>query len=350
MNIREFILKTAKDKGVVRVFDAVKATGFSRTYIHRFFQNLVEEGVIVKVGHTNRTQYVLPNKINEAKGKILAFNRIFKNEHLREDSVFELVKSQTGIFGGISENISRLVEYGFTEMVNNAIEHSGSLKIKVSIIRQENGIRFEVIDWGVGIFEKLIHARHLRSTEEAVQDLLKGKQTTDPEAHTGEGIFFTRRGADIFVIKSSNKRLLFDNLRNDFTVTTVKSLVGTRIVYFISAASARNLGDIFREFTSESFEFSTTEVIVKLYKNGGSKNFISRSQARRILSGLDKFKKIILDFQGVAGVGQGFADEVFRVWKGRYPQIEIMFRNANSDVQFIINHVKFSEGSSLKGV
>ncbi len=339
MNIREFILKTAMDKGAIRVSDVVEATGFSRTYIHRFFQNLVEEGMIVKVGHTNRTQYVLPNKINEAKEKILTFNRIFKNEHLQEDDVFDFIKSQTGIFRGISENVFRLVEYGFTEMVNNAIEHSGSVKIKVSIIRQENGIRFDVVDWGVGIFEKLIHARHLRSVEEAVQDLLKGKQTTDPEAHTGEGIFFTRRGADIFVIKSSNKKLLFDNLRSDFTVATVKSVVGTRITYFINIASARNLGDIFQEFTSESFEFNATEVIVRLYKSGGSKNFISRSQAKRILSGLEKFKKIILDFQGVVVVGQGFADEVFRVWKGRYPQIEIMFRNANPDVQFMINHV-----------
>ena len=57
------------------------------------------------------------------------------------------------------------------------------------------------------------------------------------------------------------------------------------------------------------------------------------------MSGLDKFKTILLDFKNVETVGQGFADEVFRVWKSRHPGIEIIVKNANDNVQFMINHV-----------
>jgi STAS-like domain of unknown function (DUF4325) len=63
---------------------------------------------------------------------------------------------------------------------------------------------------------------------------------------------------------------------------------------------------------------------------------ISRSQAKRILTGLEKFKYVTLDFKGVRLVGQGFADEVFRVFKNRYPDIQIDYINANDDVKFMI--------------
>jgi len=42
---------------------------------------------------------------------------------------------------------------------------------------------------------------------------------------------------------------------------------------------------------------------------------VSRSQAKRLLMGLEKFNTIILDFKGVVSVGQAFVDQVFRVSK-----------------------------------
>ncbi len=63
---------------------------------------------------------------------------------------------------------------------------------------------------------------------------------------------------------------------------------------------------------------------------------ISRSQARRIMSGLEKFKTIILDFSGVETVGQAFADDVFRVWKNRHAGVKIVPKNMNENVVFMI--------------
>ncbi len=47
----------------------------------------------------------------------------------------------------------------------------------------------------------------------------------------------------------------------------------------------------------------------------------------------------MLDFRDVQSVGQGFADEVFRVFARRYPAIAIKTENANSVVDAMIRHV-----------
>ena len=337
MDIRKFILNKAITQGKVTVAEVVQTTGFSRAYIFRFFQELIEDGKLVRVGYANRSHYVFATDklIKKAKKSILNFSRIFNNKNLQEDKVFNLIKSETGIFEGIKEGVLHILEYAFTEMLNNAIEHSGSSKIKVVMKRDDKTIKFEVVDWGVGIFEKIMHSRHLLSTEEAIQDLLKGKQTTDPEAHSGEGIFFTRRIGDTFSIRSSMKKLFFNNIIDDFTIVAIKPVLGTKVAFSIADNSKKDLSDVFRQYSEGSFEFSATEVTVRLYEKGES-TFISRSQARRILYGLEKFKKIVFDFDRIKAVGQGFADEIFRLWKSRHPKVDMIYKNANEDVEFMI--------------
>ncbi|HXK31411.1 MAG TPA: STAS-like domain-containing protein, partial [Candidatus Paceibacterota bacterium] len=81
-----------------------------------------------------------------------------------------------------------------------------------------------------------------------------------------------------------------------------------------------------------------TEVRVKLYLMGGI--HVSRSQARRVLSGLEKFKTVILDFENVPTVGQAFADEIFRVFKNKHSDIQLIPTNMNEGVNFMINRVE----------
>ena len=45
---------------------------------------------------------------------------------------------------------------------------------------------------------------------------------------------------------------------------------------------------------------------------------------------------IILDFEDVKTIGQGFADEVFRVWKIKHPGVKIITKNANENIEFMI--------------
>ena len=97
------------------------------------------------------------------------------------------------------------------------------------------------------------------------------------------------------------------------------------------------LDEIFSHFAPEEFDyrFDRTKALVKLFYQ----DYVSRSEAKRLLYGLDKFKEIILDFKGVKSIGQGFADEVFRVFKIAHPDKVIKIENLNPSLKPIIDHV-----------
>jgi len=297
----------------------------------------------VQIGQTNKTRYVIADKnaITAAKKEILSTYKKLKNKNLSEDVILEQIKRETGIFDGLKKNVAEILDYGFTEMLNNAIEHSQSKEIEIKFQRAEGLIKFSVVDQGIGIFVNIMQRRNLDSIQEAIQDLLKGKQTTAPEEHTGEGIFFTSRAADMLVISSSGKKLAFNNNLNDIFVQNGKIIKGTKVVFTIADNSKRSLRAIFREYAGNTFEFDATKVAVRLYKMGN--NYISRSQARRIVSGLDKFKTVILDFANIDTVGQAFADQIFRVWHNQHPEIAIKVMNSNENINIMI---KRAQGAS----
>lgn len=98
----------------------------------------------------------------------------------------------------------------------------------------------------------------------------------------------------------------------------------------------QQVGNIFKTYQEiDDLAFDRTEIIVELSRLAEEK-LISRSQAKRILRDLDKFKRVTLDFAGVKLVGQGFVDEVFRVYANQHPEIEFNYINANPDVTFMI--------------
>lgn len=77
---------------------------------------------------------------------------------------------------------------------------------------------------------------------------------------------------------------------------------------------------------------------IKLYVS--KLNYVSRSQARDLMVGLEKFKSVILDFDKVPTVGQAFADEIFRVFKTKHPEISIKPINMNETVAFMVGRVE----------
>lgn len=335
-DIAASILSLLRSQKEARAADIIKKTGFSRTYVNRFFQDLRDEGRIVLIGKANRAHYVLADNdaVRTSKVNILSITKIVRNKDISEDTVLSGIKQNTGIFDGISRNVSGIAGYAFSEMLNNAIEHSGSRFIKIEMKRDGDCITFGVADKGVGIFNNIRKKKNLASNMEAIQDLLKGKQTTSPEAHSGEGIFFTSRVADILTIRSSKKKLVFNNLLADVFIKDIRRTAGTKVNFSVNVKTKKRLDDIFKKYTDSSFEFSKTSVIIRLYRMGSE--CISRSQARRIEAGLEKFKTIILDFKGMDTIGQAFADEIFRVWRSNHPRIDVISKNANDNVEFMI--------------
>jgi anti-sigma regulatory factor (Ser/Thr protein kinase) len=224
----------------------------------------------------------------------------------------------------LSENVQDIWRYGFTEMVNNAIDHSASDKIKVGCVRDALYTQVWVSDDGEGIFNKIQKALQLYDPREAILELAKGKFTTDPENHSGEGIFFSSKVFDLFEIRSGGLHFMHENERDDQLIERPHHAPGTVVVMRLLNNSPRSLKEVFDQFAApEEYSFAKTIVPVKLGQYEGEK-LVSRSQAKRLIFRFEKFKTVVLDFTGVEEIGQAFSDEVFRVFQKKHPETKLV--------------------------
>jgi hypothetical protein len=164
-----------------------------------------------------------------------------------------------------------------------------------------------------------------------------------PKSHSGEGIFFTSKSSDVFILDSFGHQLSINTFKNDVAIRN-KSIIkrGTRVIFTIAIDATRHLDDVFKKYTNLSqdsdYGFDKTEVRVRLYTTSGI--HISRSQARRILSGLEKFQIVLLDYDKVPMVGQAFVDEIYRVFHNSHPGITILEENMSEGVKFMVERAK----------
>ena len=194
-----------------------------------------------------------------------------------------------------------------------------------------------IVDNGVGIFRKLQSALGLLDERHAIFELSKGKLTTDPQRHTGEGLFFTSRMFDAFDILSGS--VFFTHAfgqEADWLLERPTTLDGTAIFMRLSSHTSRTMRRIFDEFSSDPDEpaFSRTVVPVQLAQYNDQ--LISRSQAERVLARVELFRTVVLDFTNVATIGQAFSDEVFRIFPREHPHVELVPINATSEVKRMI--------------
>ncbi|MDR1099010.1 MAG: DUF4325 domain-containing protein [Treponema sp.] len=241
---------------------------------------------------------------------------------------------------GTAQNVLQICQYGFTEMVNNAIEHSGSKTLKIEL--SKNGeIRFVVIDYGIGIFTKIKDDLGLEEPDHAILELIKGKLTSDPQRHSGEGIFFTSRIFDTFAVASGNLAFSWPKSSNQFEFTNIDTGPGTTITMTINADSKLSLTNIFNEYADPDKQpgFYRTAVPLQIMQHEGE-SLMSRSQARRLMNRFDRFLEVELDFTGIDFIGQGFADELFRVFAQAHPATRLIPVNCTDTVEKMIAHVR----------
>jgi excisionase family DNA binding protein len=260
------------------------------------------------------------------------WHRRFELVGLAEDEVWaELTNAATEL--SARPLARQILGYVVTEMVNNSIDHSAGDHVDVRLWIDQGEVRVVIADNGVGVFERMRTGFDLEDEFAAIAELTKGKRTTDPTAHTGEGIFFTSKAVDLFVLESNRVRWTVDNKREDEAVGTSTVSEGTSVRMTLDLDTDRNLTNLFREFT-EDHDFVRTRPVIKLFEVGTE--FVSRSEAKRLLAGLERFREIELDFRGVESVGQGFVDEVFRVWTRSHPGTELVPSHMNDAVRFMV--------------
>ena len=325
--IREFILEKL-DKGHSHDISKLVQHEFGLTkqgaYYH--LRSLVSEGVLSEKGQRkNKTYREIPLK---------EWAKEYSLDGLSEHEVWEEIVSEGIIPDLDKDKAGYTLFYGFTEMLNNAIDHSEGSKASVFVQVFRNKIALLISDDGFGIFKKIKREANLEDEKHAILVLLKGKYTSMPESHSGQGIFFTSKVFDFFDIESGG--ICFMHLigsHNDWLVDIENQASGTNVLMILDRESELNMEDVFAEYTAEDGDFAFNLTIVPVRKLSLlNENVVSRSQAKRLMIGLQKFDEVYLDFTDVNKIGQAFADQIFRVWAKQNPNVNLDYQAANESV------------------
>lgn len=299
--------------------------GISRAAANKYVQRLEREGWIARSGPSTHPVFSLGYKRQ--------IGRLYPLGGLEEHVVWE---NDFKPFLTLAPNLQTIASHGFTEMINNAIDHSEGQSVFVSTKQDEHALSIVISDNGVGIFAKITAALSLPDMRQALFELAKGKLTTDPRRHSGEGIFFTSRMFDWFEISANGLQFNhFSDSRHDWLEEAPGVFPeGTTVFMRIALDSTRSAAEIYSQFTDapEDYDFSKTIVPMKLAQFG-DEQLVSRSQAKRLIARFERFRSVILDFEDVREIGQAFADELFRVYANAHPEVELLPKNMTEQVE-----------------
>ena len=333
-SIRRFILKNVEEHSADIAAFTAEIFRVSRQSVSRHLRNLVAQGLITATGKTKSRRYYLVTLVEES------FSLMVTPEF--EESVVWHQRLLPHL-DGIAPNVLTICDYGFTEMLNNVIDHSESERVNINLIRNADKVMMNIRDFGVGIFNKIQSELNLNDPRHALLELSKGKLTTDPRLHTGEGIFFTSRVFDNFYIFSGSIGFTQEYKEDGWLFDDIgrEHIEGTIVSMDIRTDAEHTIQEIFDRFASgeDDYSFNKTHVVIKLSRYEGE-NLISRSQAKRILSRVDLFREVSLDFQDIDTIGPSFADEIFRVFPNQHPEILFIPVNTSPQVQRAIQRVR----------
>jgi anti-sigma regulatory factor (Ser/Thr protein kinase) len=329
--IRRYILENIEKHPNDISKETAEHFNITRQAVNKHIRQLTLEEVLTNSGATRNHSYKL--------APLVQWSQTYEvTPGLSEGDVWS--RDVKPVFGQQPENVTDIWQYGFTEMFNNAMDHSGSPTIIVSISRTAMQSEMVILDKGIGIFRKIQQALNLLDERHAILELAKGKFTTDPNHHTGEGIFFASRMFDSFNILSGNCYFSCKvGAREDWLLET-EGGTGTSVWMKLSNHTSRTEKDIFDQYSSgEDYGFTKTIVPVNLARYGDDK-LVSRSQAKRVLARVDLFKTVMFDFNGVDFVGQSFADEIFRVFPLQHPEIHLIPINMSEAVEQMVRRAR----------
>lgn len=321
-------------RGHVANREVAAALAVSPATSHRLLRALVLAEVLERQGKGPAARY--------------RFRRVrhrFRLAGLEEDRVWRRIAEDIARTCPLAPHVGQSLQYAVSEVVNNAIDHSRGRAVEVAVAFAAAGATTVTVrDDGVGVFRRLCEDFGFASPQEAIVQLEKGKLTSDPSRHSGEGLFFTSKAVTQFRLESQGVAWIVDNIVGDTALGIGVVRRGTQVVLTVIPGRTPRLEEVFRAFTDpEALRFTRTRTTVKLSSLGAS--LISRSEARRVVQRLAEFTHATLDFSGVDVVGQGFCDEVFRVFARQHPAVTLEPVGMNDAVAFMVARARASSSA-----
>ena len=173
--------------------------------------------------------------------------------------------------------------YAVSEMVNNAIDHSAGRGVEVRAEFERGGTTvITVLDDGVGVFRRVCEDFGYATPADAIVQLEKGKLTSDPARHSGEGLFFSSQAVTRFRLESQRTAWIVDNVARDSGIGPSEVHRGTRVRLEVVPGHVPRLEDVFAAYTdADTLRFTRTRTTVRLATLGVI--VVSRSEAKRLV-------------------------------------------------------------------
>lgn len=338
-SIKRYMLEKIRQDDEAYIQKTMENFEISITTVKRYLRECIDNQILCE-DKGKKTQYALKTMTHEFS---YTTEKTLDEARIYFEDVYPL-------FDNISKEAESIWAYAFMEIMNNAIEHSQCKNIYCSVQKDYLYTEIHISDDGVGIYRNIqSYLEKILNQDITYQDVLvelyKGKLTTNSENHSGEGIFFTSKILNEFAIWSENaifSQGCYD--RSQFVQSHLVAYhnrlngIGTMVVMKLENQTTRKLKEVFDMFAPIDEGFVKTRIPIKEVCPYGEP--IARSQARRILYRLEEFKQVELDFEGIEFMGQGFADEIFRVFQKKHSDIELIPINACKTVLGMVKHVQ----------
>lgn len=316
-------------RGEVQNRDVAGTLDVSAATAHRLLQALVLAGSLERQGKGRASRYRLP-----------PVRRRFRLEGLDEHRAWDAVAANIARIRPLPPDAALSLAYAASEILNNAVDHSRGRAVQVMVAFDKGGTTVTTVqDDGIGVFRRVCEDFGYATPADAIVQIEKGKLTSDPARHSGEGLFFSSKAVTRFRLESQGIAWVVDNQVHDSAIAPSDVRRGTRVRLETVRGLVPRLEDVFASYTDPaSLEFTRTRATIKLATLGAV--LVSRSEAKRLVLRLTEFRHVTLDFSDVEVVGQGFCDEVFRVFALAHPEVALEPVGMNDTVAFMVGRAR----------
>lgn len=325
----ERIRRLVDRRGEIQNREVASALHVSPATAHRLLQAMVLGGTLERHGRGPASRY-----------RLRTIRHRFRRESLDEHQAWEEIATEIARIRPLPADATRSLAYAASEILNNAIDHSRGRTVDVTVEFAKDGATVTTIkDDGVGVFRRVCEDFGYATPADAIVQLEKGKLTSDPTRHSGEGLFFSSKAVTAFRLESQGVAWVVDGRARDSGIAPSEVRRGTRVRLEVAPAQVPRLEDLFAAYTDPTtLEFARTRTTVKLAALGSV--LVSRSEAKRVIARLTAFRHVTLDFAGVEVVGQGFCDEVFRVFAHAHPEVALEPVGMNDTIAFMVGRAR----------